>query len=107
MPGRRLSATPKSWRGSPSSVPALRSVLRRELSGDLDNIVMMAMRKEAERRYGSVERFSADIDLYLRGMPVLARQDTWTYRAHKFVARHTLGVALSGLVRAAARRDSR
>jgi eukaryotic-like serine/threonine-protein kinase len=71
--------------------------LRRELSGDLDNIVMMAMRKEPERRYGSVERFSADIDLHLRGMPVLARQDTWGYRAHKFVARHTLGVVLSGL----------
>jgi serine/threonine protein kinase/Tfp pilus assembly protein PilF len=71
--------------------------LHRELSGDLDNIVMMAMRKEPERRYGSVERFSADIDLYLRAMPVVARQDTWSYRAHKFVARHTLGVVLSGL----------
>ena len=42
--------------------------LRRELSGDLDNIVMMAMRKEADRRYGSVEQFSADLDLHLRGM---------------------------------------
>jgi eukaryotic-like serine/threonine-protein kinase len=71
--------------------------LHRELSGDLDNIVMMAMRKEAERRYGSVEQFSADIDLHLRGMPVLARQDTWSYRAHKFLSRHTLGVVLSGL----------
>jgi len=72
--------------------------LRRELSGDLDNIVMMAMRKEADRRYGSVEQFSADLDLHLRGMPVLARQDTWNYRARKFVARHTLGVSLSALV---------
>ena len=71
--------------------------LRRELTGDLDNIVMMAMRKEPERRYGSVEQFSADIDLHLRGRPVLARRDTWSYRTHKFVARHTLGVALSGL----------
>jgi len=71
--------------------------LRRELTGDLDNIVMMAMRKEPERRYGSVEQFSADIDLHLRGMPVIARRDTWDYRARKFVARHTLGVALSGL----------
>ena len=71
--------------------------LRRQLSGDLDNIVMMAMRKEPERRYGSVERLSADIDLYLRGMPVVARRDTWSYRAHKFVTRHTLGVTLSAL----------
>ena len=59
---------------------------------------MMAMRKEPDRRYGSVEQFSADLDLHLRGMPVLARQDTWSYRARKFVARHTLGVSLSALV---------
>jgi serine/threonine-protein kinase len=71
--------------------------LRRELTGDLDNIVLMAMRKEPERRYGSVEQFSADIDLHLRAMPVGARRDTWSYRAHKFVTRHTLGVTLSGL----------
>ncbi|HKE43334.1 MAG TPA: tetratricopeptide repeat protein [Steroidobacteraceae bacterium] len=71
--------------------------LRRQLSGDLDNIVMMAMRKEPERRYGSVERLSADIELYLRAMPVVARRDTWSYRARKFVTRHTLGVTLSVL----------
>ena len=69
--------------------------LRRELRGDLDNIVMMAMRKEPERRYSSVEQFSADIQRYLTGMPVLARPDAWTYRAAKFVARHAMGVALS------------
>ena len=69
--------------------------LRRQLSGDLDNIVMMAMRKEPERRYGSVELLSADIANHARGMPVIARKDTWGYRARKFVSRHTLGVMLA------------
>ena len=69
--------------------------LRRELAGDLDNIVQMAMRKEAERRYSSVEQFASDIDRYLQGMPVLARADAWSYRAGKFVARHRLVTALA------------
>ena len=69
--------------------------LRRELSGDLDNIVLMAMRKEAERRYSSVEQFAADVDRYLQGMPVLARADAWAYRAGKFIARHSLAVGLA------------
>jgi eukaryotic-like serine/threonine-protein kinase len=69
--------------------------LRRKLSGDLDNIVAMAMRKEPERRYSSVEQFVADIDRYLQGMPVLARADAWTYRAGKFIRRHAVVVGLS------------
>ena len=69
--------------------------LRRELRGDLDNIVMMAMRKEPERRYSSVEQFSADVSRYLDRMPVLARADSWGYRATKFVRRHALTVSLA------------
>ncbi len=69
--------------------------LRRELSGDLDNIVLMAMRKEPERRYSSVEQFAADVDRYLEGMPVLARADAWGYRAGKFLVRHRLAVSLA------------
>jgi len=65
----------------------------RMLSGDLDNIVLMALRKEPERRYSSVERFAADIKRYLAGMPVSAREDTFGYRASKFVARNKAGVA--------------
>jgi serine/threonine protein kinase/tetratricopeptide (TPR) repeat protein len=72
--------------------------LRRELRGDLGNIVTMAMRKEPERRYSSVEQFSADIDHYLDDEPVLARADAWTYRAGKFVRRHALVVTLSAAV---------
>lgn len=69
--------------------------LRRELRGDLENIVMMAMRKEPERRYSSVEQFSADIENYLDDKPVLARADAWTYRTSKFVRRHVVVVTLS------------
>ncbi len=67
----------------------------KELRGDLDNIVLMAMRKEPERRYASVEQFATDIDRYLKGMTVIARADKWTYRTSKFVRRHTVAVGLS------------
>jgi serine/threonine-protein kinase len=72
--------------------------LRRQLRGDLDNIVLMAMRKEPDRRYSSVEQFAADVDRYLRGLPVLARPDAWSYRATKFVRRHAVVVGLSAAV---------
>ncbi len=67
--------------------------LRRALDGDLNNIVLMAMRKEPERRYGSAEQLSADIQRFLEGMPVLARRDTVSYRTSKFVQRHWLPVS--------------
>jgi eukaryotic-like serine/threonine-protein kinase len=67
--------------------------LRRTLSGDLDNIVLMAMRKEPERRYASSQQMSSDIQRYLDGMPVIARRDTLSYRTTKFVTRHWLPVA--------------
>lgn len=67
----------------------------KELRGDLDNMVLMAMRKEPERRYASVEQFAADIDRYLKGMTVIARTDQWTYRTTKFVRRHAVAVGLS------------
>lgn len=71
------------------------SKMRRQLRGDLNNIVLMALRKEPERRYSSVEQFSADIDRCLRGLPVMARTDAWAYRASKFVRRHFIVVCLS------------
>ncbi len=70
----------------------------RQLAGDLDNIVMMAMRKEPERRYGSVEQFAEDIRRYLDGRPVIAQHDTLGYRTSKFVRRHTLGLLTAALV---------
>jgi len=67
--------------------------LRRELEGDLDNIVLKAMRKEPQRRYASVEQFSEDIQRYFDHLPVMACQDTVYYRTGKFIARHKAGVA--------------
>ncbi len=65
----------------------------RKLKGDLDNIVLMAMRKEPGRRYASVAQMSADVRAYLDGYPLIARTDHWAYRSRKFVRRHTWGVA--------------
>lgn len=72
--------------------------LRRRLTGDLDNIVLMALRKEPARRYASVEHLAEDIRRHLEGLPVNARRDTLSYRASKFVLRHKVGVAAAALV---------
>jgi serine/threonine-protein kinase len=65
----------------------------RALKGDLDNIVMKALRKEPEDRYSSVEQLSEDLRLYLDGFPVLASQGSRRYRLGKFVRRHRYAVA--------------
>ncbi len=67
------------------------------LSKDLDNIVVMALRKQPERRYASVDAFADDLRRHLAGHPVLARKDTLAYRAGKFVARHRAGTAAAVL----------
>jgi tetratricopeptide (TPR) repeat protein len=67
--------------------------LRRRLAGDLDNILLKALRKESERRYASVQEFSEDLRRHLEGLPVLARPDTLSYRTSKFITRHKAGVA--------------
>ena len=68
------------------------------LRGDLDNIVLKALRKEPARRYASVAQFSDDIRRYLNGRPVTARKDTFTYRAVKFVKRNKLAVTAAALI---------
>ena len=78
---------------SPSTVHDSRS-----LRGDVDNIVLMALRKEPSRRHASVGQFSEDIRRYLEGLPVLAHKDTLAYRAGKFVSRNKIGVAASAVV---------
>ena len=62
------------------------------LKGDIDNIVLMAMRKEPARRYRSVEQMAEDIDRHLRGLPIRASEDTFAYRSSKFIKRHWIGV---------------
>jgi serine/threonine-protein kinase len=78
--------------------PRTKDKLRRRLAGDLDNIVLMAMRKEPPRRYASVEQLSEDIRRHLDGLPVIARKDTFGYRAGKFIKRHKVGVAATAVV---------
>jgi len=86
----------------PSDAVSLETVsagkTQKQLAGDLDNIVLLAMRKEPERRYQSVEQFSEDIRRHLEGLPVMARADTFTYRMSKFVRRNRLAVAAAALV---------
>ena len=70
----------------------------RQLRGDLDVIVMKAMHKEPDRRYGSVQEFSEDIHRYLRGLPIHARADRVGYRVAKFVGRNRWAVVAALMV---------
>ncbi|MEJ2604428.1 MAG: tetratricopeptide repeat protein [Gammaproteobacteria bacterium] len=94
----------KSGSSSDSEVSALRSTstpkLRGTLSGDLDNIVLAALRKDPERRYPSAIAFSEDIENFLAHRPVNARSDSLFYRGAKFVRRNAavLGVATVVLI---------
>lgn len=72
--------------------------LKRELSGDLGTIVLMALRKEASRRYATVDQFSEDIRRFLSGHTVRACKDTLGYRVGKFVRRNRVGVAMGGVL---------
>jgi eukaryotic-like serine/threonine-protein kinase len=71
--------------------------LSKMLTGDLDRIILMALRKEPERRYASVLAFSEDIDRYLDGKPVRARPPKFSYQAGKFIRRNKLVVAFAAL----------
>lgn len=73
-------------------------VLRSKLAGDLDCIVMMALRKEPERRYSSANDLLQDINAYLDGRPVAAHSEKWTYLLSKFVTRNKLLVSFLGVV---------
>lgn len=66
---------------------------RRQLEGDLDNIILKSLRREPDRRYQSVADFSEDVRRFLVGLPVVATGDSRFYRFSKFVARHRRGVA--------------
>jgi serine/threonine-protein kinase len=72
--------------------------LRHLLSGDLDAIVMMALRKEATDRYGSADLLWEDLQRYLDGLPVLAHRGSRLYRARKFFGRHRVESVAASLV---------
>ena len=72
--------------------------LRRRLRGDLDAIVLKALRKEPQRRYASAGQLDNDLDRFAAGTPVLAHRDSRTYRLRKFVRRHRGSVAAAAAV---------
>jgi non-specific serine/threonine protein kinase/serine/threonine-protein kinase len=103
---RRRSARSAAGGFGYSAGPETRSAARegspqrlsRRLRGDLDNIVLMALRTKPARRYDSVERFADDLRRHLSSHPVMARPDTLGYRAVKFTARYRAGVTVAGVL---------
>ncbi|MEJ2185329.1 MAG: serine/threonine-protein kinase [Gemmatimonadota bacterium] len=75
--------------------------LRRQLAGDLDNIVLLALQEEPDRRYASVEQMDEDVRRHLEGRPVKARPRDPRYVAGKFIRRHRAGVVAAGIAVAA------
>jgi serine/threonine-protein kinase len=84
----------------PPSEAATEPGLRRPLRGDLDTIVLKALKRESDERYSTVDAFADDVERHLAGLPVLARPDSTWYRVSKFVRRHAVpvGVAAVALV---------
>ena len=82
----------------PTTRPETGEHLRRRLQGDVDTIVLQALRKEADRRYGSVVALSEDVQRHLTGLPVAARSAGWTYRLGKFVRRQRVPVTLAAVM---------
>ncbi|MDX1929925.1 MAG: protein kinase [Pirellulaceae bacterium] len=107
-PSERLSSS-----GNRTSIGAQRQIspgrLKLELQGDLDWVVMKALEKSPEKRYPTAIGFAEDIQRYLQGQPVYARQSSTVYKLRKFVKKHrasllvtsgliVLGIVIGGLV---------
>jgi eukaryotic-like serine/threonine-protein kinase len=91
-----LSSTKQTAYGEPKTNPTSQIINPKLLRGDLDNIILKAIRREPARRYQSVEEFCDDIHRYLNNLPVKATADSRRYRVRKFYNRHRRGV-LSGI----------
>ncbi len=92
LPARPSHAAQHAGRNAQDGAPPMQP---RRLRGDLDDIVLKALRKEPERRYASVHQLSADVRRYLNGLPVEARGRTWPYVLQKFVTRNAIPVTAS------------
>lgn len=102
-PSLAVLRSPAAEDGSPENRSgAFREIshekVSKQLRGDIDNIVLMALRKEPSRRYASANDLHEDIQRHLENIPVHARNDSVWYRTTKFVARHKAAVAASALV---------
>jgi eukaryotic-like serine/threonine-protein kinase len=71
---------------------------QRGIDTDLDHILLMALRKEPAKRYGSVDQLAGDLRNYLQGHAVMARRGTLGYRSSKFIRRHRVPIAASVLI---------
>lgn len=87
---------------TPEAVSAVRegdpNRLRKRLAGDLDSILLMALRKEPERRYGSVEAFAEDLRRHLEQLPVNARDASPWERFQRYRRRNPAGFAMGAVV---------
>ncbi len=91
---RRICSTEPA---RPSAVPGVTASVARWMRGDLDIIVLKALRKEPHRRYATVRELSADIERFLAGRPVHARPETLLYVTGRFVRRHRIGVTAGAI----------
>ena len=100
-PVRRAQQRCGAHGGNPERrTPTRPSQVERKVDADLDNILLMALRKEPQRRYASVEQLAGDLRNYLTGMPVSARGNSLRYRAGKFVRRRRVELAAGVFVAA-------
>ncbi len=97
-PSQRVGREPLGLLPTVRPTEASRRRLVRRLRGDLDNVLLAALRRAPERRYGSVTAFAGDLRRHREGQPVKARADTVGYRVGKFVRRNRVGVAAGVLV---------
>lgn len=97
-PSRPSAAVTRVGEETGATPPASAGQLKRELKGDLDNIVLKCLQKDPERRYASVAALADDLKNYLTGYPVAARGEAWSYRAHKFARRNSAALGVSGAV---------
>ena len=101
-PGAQSTGTGAGQPSGPETRSATREGspqrLSRRLRGDLDNILLMALRTDPTRRYDSVERFAEDLRRHLSSRPVVARADTPGYRTVKFMTRYAAGLTAGGVL---------
>jgi len=97
-PSRRLLDADATSTASLGGGAGTQTRFAREISGELDIIVLTALRREPERRYATAAAFADDLRRWLDGRPIAAQPDTRAYRMRKFVARHRLAVGSASAV---------
>lgn len=89
---------PSRFRPAAEALESSTTRWRSRLKGDLDSVLLKALAKDRDRRYGSAAELSEDLKRYLDDQPVLAQPPSLAYRASKFVRRHRWPVAAAAAV---------